>query len=71
MMKSGLTRRSRGTRHKGAAPLSLIVCAGHGALLHRCKSYGQVLRRAEGKEKGKGVVARRGLEEAQSKAAGR
>jgi hypothetical protein len=27
--------------------------------------------RAEGKEKGKGVVARRGLKEAQSKAAGR
>jgi len=27
--------------------------------------------RAEGKEKGKGVVARRGLEEAQSEAAGR
>ncbi len=29
------------------------------------------IRRAEGKEKGKGVVARRGLEEAQSEAAGR
>jgi len=29
------------------------------------------LRRAEGKEKGKGIVARRGLEEAQSEAAGR
>ncbi|BDB13249.1 hypothetical protein ANFP_05690 [Acidithiobacillus ferrooxidans] len=28
-------------------------------------------RRAEGEEKGKGVVARRGLEEAQSEAAGR
>jgi hypothetical protein len=28
-------------------------------------------RRAEGKEKGKGVVARRGLKEAQSEAAGR
>lgn len=29
------------------------------------------LRRAEGKEKGKGVVVRRGLEEAQSEPAGR
>jgi len=28
-------------------------------------------RRAEGKEKGKGVVARRGLKEAQSETAGR
>jgi hypothetical protein len=28
-------------------------------------------RRAEGKEKGKGVAARRGLEEVQSEAAGR
>ena len=46
------------------------VCAGHGALLRRCKSDGQVCR-AEGKEKGKGVVARRGLKEAQSETAGR
>jgi hypothetical protein len=29
------------------------------------------IRRAEGKEKGKGVVARRGLKEAQSETAGR
>ena len=32
---------------------------------------GPGVRRAEGKEKGKGVVVKRGLEEAQSKAAGR
>jgi hypothetical protein len=50
--------------------LASFVCAGHGALLRRCKSDGQVCR-AEGKEKGKGVVARRGLKEAQSETAGR
>jgi hypothetical protein len=50
------------------------VCAGHGALLAGVggdKVLWPGLRRAEGKEKGKGVVARRGLEEAQSETAGR
>ncbi len=50
-------------------PPAVRVCAGHGALLHRCESYGLVLRRAEGKEKGKGVVMRQGLKETQSKIA--
>lgn len=44
--------------------------AGHGTLLRRWKSDGQA-GKVEGKEKGKGVVARRGLEEAQSETAGR
>ncbi len=57
-------------RDEAAAPPSLDVCAGHGALLRRWKCYGRASR-AEGKEKGKGVVARQGLKEARSETAGR
>lgn len=59
-----------GTSRKRAAPYLKRVCqAWH------VTSWVQVpwpgLRRAEGKEKGKGVVAKRHLEEAQSETAGR
>jgi len=53
----------------GFAAACLSRVRRHGALLHRCKSYGQVF--AEPKQgEGKGVVARRSLKEVQSKAAG-
>jgi len=50
-----------------ASRLNSDVCAGHGEV----EVLWPGLRRAEGKEKGKGVVARRGLKEAQSETAGR
>jgi len=40
------------------APVNSIVCAGHGALLHRCKSYGQVF--AEPKARRRARASSRG-----------
>ena len=67
---SGLTLHSRGTPQKRGAPqFERVRRAWRVTLQVRVLWPG--IRRAEGKEKGKGVVARRGLEEAQSEAAGR
>ena len=59
-------------------PLVPSARASNGALLHRCKSYGQVYAEPKARRRapkvgalGEGVAARWGLEEAQSETAGR
>ena len=69
MAKKSLTSHSTG-RHWHGAGVHQRVCRAW----HRTREVKVLLpgvRRAEGAEKGKGVIARWGLEEAQSNAAGR